>query len=418
MRVPESSLADRVMSCVAFSAKAAAAVVFFGLLVWTDLRLASRRLPAGPTALLPALTVRERHPTVEVPGRLILAEVARYDDELFAYLMAGYLRRTRALRNCEVLLTYSVANDHLAYSIRIHPAERDIPSALFRLYSAAAGGLIADPDWRLVDQRTLAAFRRQDRIFEMAYNFPVRRHLEQLKHAEIVAYASRFVRFKSASDPRTWRRNSASLTPLASAQARQLAADIVTVAEFFSLPVEFFFGIGAMENNYMNAAGDQDNTRWKRRADPGDIVLKRAGGRVLVRNPSQGLWQITRETLRRTHELYLADRHDYVRMPPALRPPQKLDLNHVDSRVLTTYAGLLFRELLDRCGGDVDMALGAYNGGLRNPNMVYARGVRAAAEHARNVMEQAALLGGPVACRQFLEPALPRLASTGKHRGE
>ena len=94
-----------------------------------------------------------------------------------------------------------------------------------------------------------------------------------------------------------------------------------------------------MENNYLNAAGDQDNTQWKRHADPGDIILKRAPRRVLVRNPSQGLWQITRETLRRTHELYVADRHDCIRLPPALRPPQKLDIDHVDSRVLTTYAG-------------------------------------------------------------------------------
>ena len=89
----------------------------------------------------------------------------------------------------------------------------------------------------------------------------------------------------------------------------------------------------------------------------------------------------------------------------AKRPPRDLDPNHVEPRVLTVYAGLLFRDLLDRCGGDVNTALGAYNGGLRNPNMTYAGGVSAAARHARNVMEHAAVLNGPAVGQQFLRPA-------------
>ena len=87
--------------------------------------------------------------------------------------------------------------------------------------------------------------------------------------------------------------------------------------------------------------------------------------------------------------------------PKCCGPRADLDPNHVEPRVLTVYAGLLFRDLLDRCGGDVNTALGAYNGGLKNPNMTYARGV-SAVRHARNVMEHAAVLSGPVVGRRFL----------------
>jgi hypothetical protein len=91
------------------------------------------------------------------------------------------------------------------------------------------------------------------------------------------------------------------------------------------------------------------------------------------------------------------------RLPEHLRPPKKLDLNEIEPAVLTTYAGLFFRNLVDRLGGDLAKAVGAYNGGPGRPNMQYEDGVRTAAEHARRVMEQAAALNGqPVAEMRFL----------------
>jgi soluble lytic murein transglycosylase-like protein len=66
-------------------------------------------------------------------------------------------------------------------------------------------------------------------------------------------------------------------------------------------------------------------------------------------------------------------------------------LNSVNSDQLTTYAGLVLRNLLDRFGGDVDQAIGAYNGGARNPNPAYAAGVRNVALYARKVLEHAPL---------------------------
>lgn len=226
-----------------------------------------------------------------------------------------------------------------------------------------------------------------------------------MSRAELASYVRRFVRFKSAVDPRIRRKIEPIPRPLTKGEAHQLAVDILTIADFYSLPLEFFLGIGAMENNYMNIKGDLQHAIWKKRADAGDIVLKRRAGRVLVLNPASGVWQITRETLRYIHNLYLADRRDYSVLPEHLRPPKEVNLDEPDPEVLTTYAGLLFRKLLDQFNGDVSKAVGAYNGGPGNPNPRYEEGVRMVAEYARRVMQQAAALHGqPAAGMRFLSP--------------
>ncbi|MGQ9634203.1 MAG: hypothetical protein ACUVXB_08130 [Bryobacteraceae bacterium] len=94
-------------------------------------------------------------------------------------------------------------------------------------------------------------------------------------------------------------------------QARCLAEDIVAVADFYSPPLDFFLGIDAMENNYMHVKGDLANAVWERRAEKGEVVLKREPKGVLVLNESSGIWQLTRETLRHAHRLYLKDARDY-----------------------------------------------------------------------------------------------------------
>jgi hypothetical protein len=125
----------------------------------------------------------------------------------------------------------------------------------------------------------------------------------------------------------------------------------------------------------------------------------------LVLNQASGVWQITRETLRYAHKLYLKDTRDYSQLPPRLQPPKELNPDDVDPAVLTTYAGLLFRNLLDRFHGDVASAVGAYNGGPGNPNQRYEEGVRMVADYARRVMEHAAVLNGrPAAGVNFLSP--------------
>ena len=68
--------------------------------------------------------------------------------------------------------------------------------------------------------------------------------------------------------------------------------------------------------------------------------------------------------------------------------PLSLTSRMTDSHVLTTYAGLLLRNLLNRFNGDVEKAVGAYNGGPRNPNLRYAAGVQAVAGYARNILKR------------------------------
>jgi hypothetical protein len=44
-----------------------------------------------------------------------------------------------------------------------------------------------------------------------------------------------------------------------------------------------------------------------------------------------------------------------------LRPPPELKIDEVGPAALTTYAGVLLRDLLDRFNGDVTLAVSAYN---------------------------------------------------------
>jgi hypothetical protein len=355
----------------------------------------------------PALPVWEEdggRMVVRSPDRAVVAEVGGYEDELFAYLMFDYVRSRNALAQTEVWLTLDRDGEGRTYTILLHLQE-DLLAALPLLASLEADGLIPGFEWRLVAKQTLAHPRQQTQLFVAAYNVPVRRKLETLSQAELAAYTRRFLRFKSVTDRRVRTKMEPTPVPLSREEAHRLAADIITVADFFRLPVDFFLGIGAMENNYMNVKGDLAHGVWKRRPAKGDVVLKRRRGRVFVLNESSGVWQITRETLRYAHRLYTKDGRDYSLLPEHLRPSAHLSFEEVRPEVLTTYAGILFRDLLDRFDGDIAKAVGAYNGGPGNPNMRYEAGVRMVAEYGRRILEQAAALNGqPAAEIQFLVP--------------
>jgi len=219
--------------------------------------------------------------------------------------------------------------------------------------------------------------------------------LESLNSFQLLPALARFLVFKSQTDNRVLYGSESAPRPLTREQASQLAADILDVAQFYDLPLDYFLGVGAMENDYMDVNGDLEHAVWKKRAQRDDIVLRRSRKRVMVSDYAMGTWQITRETLRAAHQLYLKDKRDYSLLPARLRPPRELNLNSVDDAVLTTYAGLLLRGLLDHFGGDVDKATGAYNGGVKTPNPAYAAGVKTVAEYARRVLEHATTLDDP-----------------------
>jgi len=382
-RFRSSALFRRIVAAVVLAALA-------GLAAWAHSRFWLKLLepvpPRGPVSLIENGGLAYR-----TPGTQLVGELAQYEDELFAYLMFDYLRSRPSSAGREFLLTYAVVDNRLAYRL-IVVLPNDLTTGLPQLFALTSEFPFLSGSWRQIDDRLLPGLRNQNRLFVSAYTSPGYKKLEQLAPREIVAYTRRFIRFKSNTDPRIRRQIEPVLSALSQDQAEQLAEDIVAVAAFYDLPLEFFLGIGAMENNYMNVKGDIGNTIWKRKASPGDVVLRRKGNRVLVLNESSGVWQITRETLRFVHAIYLRDKRDYFALPEGLRPPKNLDVTAVEPRVLTTYSGLLFRELIDRFDGDVNTAVGAYNGGIGRPNAKYATGVGHVAEYARKVLEQAAAI--------------------------
>jgi hypothetical protein len=372
---------------------------------WAAYLLWPRTLVSRPATLIPVWEQSGGRSVVTLSNRLLVAYIGRYDDELYAYLMFTYLRGSPAFRDSEVLLTFRKSSGVLVYDIQARLAN-DLLSSLDLLAHATTSGLISSYDWRFVNLDTYRTLQYQTRLLGLAYNLPSQQKLESLTRPELEDYIRRFVTFKSATDRRVQASLEPAPKPLTPPEASQLAADIVAVSDFYSLPLDFFLGIGAMEDNYMNVKGDLSHAIWKGRAGRGDVVLKRRRAQVLVLDQASGVWQITRETLRYAYKLYLNDTRDYSQLPPALRPPRELNPDDVDPEVLTTYAALLFRDLLDRFHGDVASAVGAYNGGPGNPNPRYEEGVRMVADYARRVMEHAAALNGrPAAGATFLSPA-------------
>jgi hypothetical protein len=323
---------------------------------------------------------------VPLPTKALLAEVGRFDNEISAYLWFDYLRSRPGVEESQVLLTVTEKEPAPFYRIEI-ALPNDALTAVPFLAALEAKGFIEGFDLVFTTPAQVEYRRDQTSVFIAAYRRPVDKKLEMLPRKHLLSSTAHFLGLKSRIDPRV--RGTAESRPssLSHEQATELAADIVAVAEFFGLPLDVFLGIGAMENNYLSVRGDINHAIWKRKPAKDDIILKRRRNRVLVSDYSIGVWQITRETLRYAHALFLKDKRDYSQLPERLRPPKTLALDLTDSHVLTAYAGLLLRDLLDGFNGDVEKAVGAYNGGPSNPNLRYAAGVQAVAEYARNVLE-------------------------------
>jgi hypothetical protein len=331
------------------------------------------------------------------PGRFLVANLTDFDDPLLAYLTFDYYRAQNALKGTQLMLTVDREPEALVYRILVR-LPNDLISGLSELAEFKSTGLSASVDgmvslrhtrsleYRWITGSELWRDLHQTALFNQVYAEPASEALEQMPARELCFYVRQFIRFKSLVDPRTWNTSRFALTPVSESRADRLAADIVSVADFYNIPVELFLGIGAMENNFLDAPGDLDNAVWKNHVEADDIVLQRRGRRSWILNSSAGIWQITRQSLRHAHQLFLADDRDYSRLPGRLRPHKDLDLENVDPNLLTTYAGLLLRELLDRFDGDAILAVGAYNGSVDHPNMQYADGVETVAFYAHRVI--------------------------------
>ncbi|HEY4087143.1 MAG TPA: hypothetical protein VGM43_14450 [Bryobacteraceae bacterium] len=329
------------------------------------------------------------HQQVTMPGRKLVGFLGHYDNELFAYLVFDLAQSRQSATGRDVMLMLN-PGDRPTYTIAVQCPDdlADCADEIARLRSRGIGNTTYRA---FLTPASVAHLREETQVFIQAWNGPVHDVFRDLSPTQRAAYVSRFLRFKAATDRRVL--GDSTLSPLSHDEALGLAGDIIAVADFYDLPLSYFLGIGAMENNYLNVNGDLRHRVWKRRADPGDVIVRHGARGVLVENPALGVWQITRETLRFAHSLYLQDRsRDYNKLPPRLQPARKLDIDHVPPETLTTYAGLLLRYLLDHFHGDVSLAVGAYNGGPGSPNSSYEMGVSRVADYARRILDRAALI--------------------------
>ncbi|MCP5113691.1 MAG: hypothetical protein GY953_22890, partial [bacterium] len=248
-----------------------------GASAWAWHHFQRQTLELSPRTLAPVWEVRDGVPAVTQSELAFVATVATFDDELYGYFNFDYLRGRSIVQGAEVLLTHKSTPDMPAlYPVMIH-LDGDLLTALPFLENLRTSGYIPAYDWRFVSPAQLQKFKQQSAVFVAAYNLPVQRTLEGFTPAQVHEYVRRFVVFKSRTDPRV-RKGIQPVPPtLTSEEAGRLATDIITVADFFWLPLEFFLGIGAMENNYMDVDGDLKHAVWKSREQAGDIVLRRRG---------------------------------------------------------------------------------------------------------------------------------------------
>ena len=366
---------------------------------YTDYRLWPLDLQAPRYPAFPAPAIQGNRLVLPFTPGVASAEVAAFNDQLEAFLRFEYLRGREAREGHDTSRIFLTALDSPkgpSYKIFI-VTDNDLLTAVPQLGQLESRNLIAHYELATWTPKDFSYYQQQSHMFDVAYEVPTEEKLETISSFKLLPALAQFLIFKSQTDNRVIGGSDPSPRPLTREQATLLATDILDVAHFYSLPLDYFLGVGAMENDYMDVDGDLTHAVWKKRAQRGDIVLRRTRKRVMVSDYAIGTWQITRETLRAAHVLYLKDKRDYNLLPGRLRPPRELDVNSVSDAVLTTYAGLLLRDLLDHFGGNVDKAIGAYNGGVKTPNPAYASGVKTVADYARRILEHASALDDPSA---------------------
>jgi hypothetical protein len=342
------------------------------------------------------------------PTNVLVADVGDYDSTLESYLYFDFLRSQRSIDPNQVFLCSGPGAADASHATIFLRVDTDILQSTPYLGSLVSAGLVPNFSLHSWLEADLASCRSTTADFERDFNKAPPPLLSDIPDKDLIGPIADFIVFKATTDHRLLMRIDPPPPVPSHAQARQLAEDMAEVARFYALPLSYFLGIGAMENNYMSVRGDLDHAVWKRRAQRGDVVIKRRRGRVLVRNYSLGVWQITRETLRYAQLLYLRDRtkRDYSALPEQLQPVIFQDPDDVEPETLTTYSGLLLRNLLDRFHGNIMQAVGAYNGGSQEPNLDYANSVHTIAAYARRVLADAAVLGGatPASSKGAAEP--------------
>src|SRR5215475_11282228 len=138
-------------------------IVLLGPAGWGAYRIWPRMLTLRTAPLLPVWEQSGSRSVVTLPSRSLVAYVARYDDEFYAYMMFTYLRGSRAFRDSEMLLTFRKSSNAVVYEIQVRLAN-DLLSSIDLLAQATASGLISNYDWRFVHPDTLRTLQYQTHL--------------------------------------------------------------------------------------------------------------------------------------------------------------------------------------------------------------------------------------------------------------
>jgi hypothetical protein len=130
----------------------------------------------------PPLEITAEGTVVRVPGRYFVAEIGRFEDELFAYLMFDYFRSAKALKGTEVLLTYSREGRSIAYPLLLVMPD-DLLVGIPMLVRLNSENWFPDFTWKVADKRarrdaepdrdirlTLAAYRKLEQLTRRSWS--------------------------------------------------------------------------------------------------------------------------------------------------------------------------------------------------------------------------------------------------------
>ena len=84
---------------IALTLVISAAAGIAGFIYWP------RQMQIAPPSGLPEVLAEENAPVIRFPGRVLVGQLAEFDDDLFAYLMFDHYRSLRILRDEQVMLT-------------------------------------------------------------------------------------------------------------------------------------------------------------------------------------------------------------------------------------------------------------------------------------------------------------------------
>src|SRR4029077_7491712 len=219
-----------------------AALLAFAAFAYTHYRLWPLDLQAPRYPVLLAPKIQNNQLVLPFAPGIAAAEVATFHDQLEAFLHFEYLRG-REVRSgndsSRVVLTAFDTSSGPSYKIFI-VSDNDLLTAVPRLTQLEGRNLIARYDLVTWTEKDFAYYQQQSHTFDVAYGVPTEQKLESLSSFQLLPALARFLVFKSQTDNRVMERTDSAPRPLTREQATQLAADILDVAQFYSLPLDYF----------------------------------------------------------------------------------------------------------------------------------------------------------------------------------